>query len=262
MREARLLLGIKPGRATGREVKEELMKRETFTFGVKALDELTRGGIMMQELIEFAGEFGTGKTQLCHQLSVTVQLPPAKGGVAGSVAYIDTEGTFSPERIEKIGERFGVEDALDNVIRYRVTSVQDLEDTVFFLHDDITKYNIRLVIVDSIIYLYRAQFTGLEKLTRRQQRLNYILDLLRRYAVHYNLAVVYTNQVLDKVDLKHTIIKVPTGGNIIAHAATHRFFLMYGPKDTRIMKVLDSYILPKDVAASYKITDRGIEDVE
>jgi RecA/RadA recombinase len=49
------------------------------------------------------GEFRTGKTQLCHTLCVTSQLPTSMGGGNGKAAYIDTEGTFRPERVVPIG---------------------------------------------------------------------------------------------------------------------------------------------------------------
>lgn len=52
--------------------------------------------------------FPTGKTQLCHTLCVTCQLPTENGGGGGRAMYIDTEGTFRPERIAEIAERFGM----------------------------------------------------------------------------------------------------------------------------------------------------------
>ena len=74
---------------------------------------------------EIFGEFRCGKTQLSHTMSVIAQLPKDMGGADGKVAYIgrlltltsklllmslvDTEGTFRPERIAQIAERFGVD---------------------------------------------------------------------------------------------------------------------------------------------------------
>ena len=60
-------------------------------------------------ITEAFGEFRTGKTQICHTLCVTCQLPVAMGGGAGKAAYIDTEGTFRPERIKAIAERFNLD---------------------------------------------------------------------------------------------------------------------------------------------------------
>jgi len=52
---------------------------------------LLSGGIETQALTEFAGEFGSGKSQLCHTLSVTANMAKEKGGFGGNVIFIDTE---------------------------------------------------------------------------------------------------------------------------------------------------------------------------
>lgn len=63
------------------------------------LGQLLGGGIETGSITEVFGEFRTGKTQLCHTLAVTCQLPIANGGGEGKCLYIDTEGTFRPERL-------------------------------------------------------------------------------------------------------------------------------------------------------------------
>lgn len=72
-------------------------------------------------ITEVFGEFRCGKTQLCQTLCVTCQLPKSMGGANGKAAFIDTEGTFRPERIRAIAERFDVdpEQALDNILYSR-----------------------------------------------------------------------------------------------------------------------------------------------
>ena len=66
-------------------------------------------GFQTMSISEVFGEFRCGKTQLSHTMSVIAQLPKDLGGADGKVAYIDTEGTFRPERIAQIAERFGVD---------------------------------------------------------------------------------------------------------------------------------------------------------
>merc|ERR1712025_1037575 len=85
--------------------------------GSKELDKLLQGGIETGSITEMFGEFRTGKTQLCHQLCVTCQLPVDCGGAEGKAMYIDTEGTFRPERLLAVAERYGLQgsDVLDNV---------------------------------------------------------------------------------------------------------------------------------------------------
>jgi len=193
---------------------------------ISLVDVLLDGGIWSKEIVEFAGEFGSGKTQLCHQLAVTVQLPLDKDGLSSSCPYIDTEGTFSPSRIKNIGRRFGVENPLSNIFYVRPITVGDLEDIVIKnIQVLLREKGVRLIIIDSIIALYRSQFKGIEYLARRQQKINYVLEWLKGYSQIYNIAVVYTNQILTQPIPFGVALKVPAGGNIIAHAATHRFFL-------------------------------------
>ena len=78
------------------------------TTGSKSLDGLLQGGIESQALTEIAGEFGSGKSQLCHTLCVTANLPKEKQGLGGNVIFIDTENTFRPERVNQISEALGV----------------------------------------------------------------------------------------------------------------------------------------------------------
>ena len=89
--------------------------------GSSQVDQLLGGGIETGSITEMYGEFRTGKTQLCHTLCVTCQLPVKDGGGAGMAMYIDTEGTFRPERIVPISERYGLntEQVLDNIVYAR-----------------------------------------------------------------------------------------------------------------------------------------------
>jgi len=231
---------------------------------VKSIDELLQGGLEPRATYEFAGEFGTGKTQLCHQLAVTVQLSSESGGAEGAAVYVDTEEAFSPGRIASIASRFGLDpaEALNNIYVIKAVNAADLEDRVRLdLVGLVERNNVKLVIVDSVIALYRAEFRGRERLAERQQRLNYILDWLMRIAKLYSIYIVLTNQVLD-VPMGYIEVKRPTGGNVLAHAVTHRLFLRKSREDVRIMEVLDSPRLPFKASAAFRIKDDGIVDAE
>jgi len=109
------------------ETRKDLIQLST---GSKDLDALLGGGVETGSLTEIFGEFRTGKTQLCHTLCVTSQLPLDQGGGEGKAMYIDTEGTFRPQRLVAIAERFGldVETVLDNVAFARAhNSEQQME---------------------------------------------------------------------------------------------------------------------------------------
>ena len=123
--EASASLGVKYF-ITARELLEKRDKIKFITTGSQKLDKLIGGGIESSSITEVYGEYRTGKTQLCHTLSVTAQLPRSKGGGNGKVLYIDTEGTFRPEKIAAIAERYDLppQSVLDNILYARVHNSQ------------------------------------------------------------------------------------------------------------------------------------------
>ena len=105
------------GFQTAKAFFEKRSKLVYLTTGSNDLDQLLGGGLETGSITELYGEFRTGKTQLCHQLCVTCQLPYKDGGGQGMAMYIDCEGTFRPERLVPIAERYGLDkdQVLDNV---------------------------------------------------------------------------------------------------------------------------------------------------
>ena len=101
---------------------DELLKMRQnvsrLTTGSKALDQLLGGGLETQTITEFYGEYGSGKSQICHQLCVNVQLPPERGGLNGGALYIDTENTFRTERIVQMAKHLGLDpnEVVKNII--------------------------------------------------------------------------------------------------------------------------------------------------
>ena len=177
--------------------QEVLERRETlvrFTTGSKNLDTFLKGGIETQAITEFAGEFGSGKSQICHTLCVTAN---NMNKTEGSIIFIDTENTFRPERIHQIaeGRGFEPEEIMKRVFVCKINNSAHLEAIIKNLGKSIEQYKVKLVIVDSIISLHRAEFPGRETLAERQQSLNIMLHKLIRLAEVYNIAVVLTNQV-------------------------------------------------------------------
>jgi DNA repair protein RadA len=258
---AKSLVGYQSGAVDAAQLMELEERLPKLATGVKGIDELLGGGLRAGDLYELAGEFGTGKTQLCHQLAVTVQLPEEKGGLSGRAVYIDTEGTFSPPRVAAIASRFGLDpkNALNAVTVYRPLNTGELEK---FVREELSGYlegGARLVVIDSVIALYRAQYRGMEWLARRQQAINYLLDWLKRWARIYSAVAVITNQVLTHPLPSGVALKLPAGGNIIAHASTHRF-LMRKAGDAWLIECIDSPRIAKGASAQFKITDAGVED--
>ena len=238
----------------------EVRKRITrFTSGSQDFDLFLGGGIETQALTEIAGEFGSGKSQLCYTICVTAN----EGSPDNGIIFIDTENTFRAERIHQIAESRGLdaEEIMKKIFVCRIYYSAHLEAVIRSLAKYIEQYKARLVIIDSIISLHRAEFAGRETLAERQQRLNIILHKLIRLAEIYNVAVVYTNQVQAQPDvLFGGNSMIAAGGNIMAHASTYRIFLRKAGHN-RIATMLDS---PYHAYSQVKFTigEQGVEDLE
>jgi DNA repair protein RadA len=245
---------------------EAYEKRKTMlkcTTGSKKLDAILGGGIETQALTEFIGEFGSGKTQICLELSVTAQLPKEHGGLEGNVAYIDTEGTFMPERVYQIASGMGLDPCVvaENILvarAYNSTHQCLLIDRLLTL---CREKNVKLVVVDSMISHFRGEYLGRETLSERQQTLNKYLHKLIRLTQAYNIAVVVTNQVQANPTETYGDPNRPAGGNIMAHACTHRIFLRKGGRGTRTATVIDSPSLP-EAKESFGISEKGLVDIQ
>jgi len=233
------------------------------TTGTKNLDQLLGGGVETKGITELFGEFRTGKTQICHQLSVTVQLPEELGGLGGGAVYIDTEGTFRPERVIPMAERFTLEpkEVLKNIIFARAYN----SDHQLYLSQNIGEViekgkNIKLIIVDSIIGYFRSEYIGRGMLAERQQKLNKHLHTLLRLSELYNLAVVIANQVMAKPDAFFGDPTEPVGGHIVAHNCTTRIYLRKSKGNQRIARLIDSPYLP-EAEVVFMIEEDGVKDV-
>ena len=214
---------------TSAQCEELELNRMKLKTGIEALDNLLGGGIETRCITEFYGRFGSGKSQLCFTLSVLALLPESEGGLDGNVMYIDAEGTYSGLRVlEIINERKLDPEIRHRIYRKRPGTAAYLESYVDRLPKEVVENNIKLVIVDSIIILHRQEYIGREQLSRRQQSLSELMNKLLKLAESHNIAVVITNQVSSDpgADPKfHQEIDHATGGNVIAHASSHRIHL-------------------------------------
>jgi len=238
------------GFTTATEMHQRRSELISITTGSKNLDTLLAGGIETGSVTELFGEFRTGKSQICHTLAVTCQLPFDMGGGEGKCLYIDTEGTFRPVRLLAVANRFGLsgEEVLDNVAYARAYNsdhqLQLLNQAAAMMCE--TRFS--LLVVDS------ARQTHLAKFMRTLQRL----------ADEFGIAVVITNQVVAQVDGGPSAMfnpdpKKPIGGNIIAHASTTRISLKKGRGETRVAKIYDSPCLPESDTL-FAINEDGIGD--
>ncbi len=258
---ARALLNIKF--TTAKDVLSKRSNIGSITTGSKSLDALLGKGFETQAITELIGEFGSGKTQLCHQTSVTVQLPRERGGLSGRALFIDTEGTFRPERVVAVAKNFGLDpdETLGNIIYARAYN----SDHQLLLAEEasniVPKNNVRLVIVDSVITHFRSEYPGREALAPRQQKLNRHLHQLLRMSDIYNVAVLVTNQIQSTPDTFFGNPNKPAGGNILAHGSTYRIWLRKSKESRRIARIIDSP-MHAETECLFAVTTNGIIDAD
>ncbi|TPX72343.1 hypothetical protein SpCBS45565_g00417 [Spizellomyces sp. 'palustris'] len=252
------------GFTTATEFHQRRNEIITLQTGSKELDKLLGGGIETGAITEIFGEFRTGKTQLCHTLAVICQLPIDMGGGEGKCLYIDTEGTFRPERLLSVAERFGLngDEVLDNVAYARAYHTDHQKQLLVQAAAMMAETRYCLLVVDSATALYRTDYSGRGELSARQMHLAQFLRTLMRMADEFGVAVVITNQVVAQVDgaaMFNADPKKPIGGNIMAHASTTRLYLRKGRGENRICKIYDSPNLP-EAEAMFSIGENGIGD--
>ncbi|MHA1149840.1 MAG: DNA repair and recombination protein RadA [Promethearchaeota archaeon] len=250
------------GFTSASQIWDKRRQMRKLTTGSHNFDELLAGGIETGALTELYGEYRTGKTQLAHQLCVNVQLTYENGGLEGGALYVDTEGTFRPERVIQMAEGLDLDfkQVLRNITVGRAYNSDHQVLLVKQASNIIEEKNIKLIIIDSIISHFRSEYIGRGTLANRQQILNmHIHDLQRLTETYDELAAVFTNQVSSSPDVFYGNPTKPTGGNIIAHGATIRIYLRKGKGEQRIAKVVDAPHLPEE-DTTFIITEEGIKD--
>jgi DNA repair protein RadA len=246
---------------TGDKVLEQRNKIGLIKTGSQKFNELLGGGVETQSITEAFGEFGSGKTQLAHQLCVNVQLPEGSGGLDGKAIYIDTENTFRPQRIAdmSIGSGLDPQKVLQNIYYMRSfnTDVQLL--AVDKAEELAEKEKIKLIVLDSLTSHFRAEYQGRGRLADRQQKLNRHMQALMRIATMHDLSVFVTNQVQSTPDIFFGDPTKPVGGHVVAHLATTRIYLRKSRAPNRIARIYDSPNLPEGETV-FQITEQGIRD--
>ena len=237
--------------------REQVIKIST---GSKTFDDMMEGGFESGAITECFGEFGSGKTQMSHILTINVlkQYPDSV------VVYIDTENTFRPERIIQLAKvaKLDSEKVLQNIKVARAHNSDHQMLLAEKISDLINKetLDVKLVIVDSLTAHFRAEFIGRGTLAERQQKLNRHMRDLAKVARINNICVYVTNQVMAKPDQFFGDPTASIGGHIVGHASTFRIYLRKGKKGSRVAKLIDAPNLA-DAECNFFIEEGGLKDV-
>jgi DNA repair protein RadA len=267
IKAARELVNI-GGFKTGKDVFEQRKEIRKLQIRVPDFDTLLGGGLETQAITELYGEFGSGKSQIVHQLAVNVQLPESEGGLNGSAIYIDTENTFRPERIEQMVNGLEIDGAdpqefLKNIHVARAHTSDHqmlLIDTARERAAEMKESDmpVRLFIIDSLTAHFRAEYAGRGTLATRQQKLNRHMHELFKLVDENNAVALVTNQVMSNPAVFFGDPTKPIGGNIVGHTATFRLYLRKSKGGKRIARLVDSPNLPEG-EAPFMVEEAGLK---
>lgn len=253
-------LGVIPNNMSNADNNNSTIKKEYIKTGSVELDRLLGGkGVETGAITEFYGHYGSGKTQICLSLCAMVQqLHPDNKAI-----YLDTEGKFRPERLSQIAQKKGqnTDKHLQNIKYVRVHNTARLETIIQQdCCSEIDKdSNVKLLVVDSITSLYRAEYGERSMLSQRQHQLLKVMHILQNIADAHNIAVVITNQIQTSPDELRSNSDIPIGGNIIAHTSTFRIRLSGSNPDNKWATMVSSPCYPQD-DINFAINESGIVD--
>ncbi|XP_034264367.2 DNA repair protein RAD51 homolog 3 isoform X1 [Pantherophis guttatus] len=266
-----------------RTALELLEKEQTQGFIVtfcSALDDILGGGVQLTKITEICGVPGVGKTQLCMQLVVDVQIPECFGGLAAEAIFIDTEGSFMVDRVVDIAEAcihhcqliaevhpeedhqialetFSLENILSHIYYFRCHDYMELLAQVYLLPDFLSGHpKVQLIVIDGIAFPFRHDF---EDLSLRTRLLNGLAQQLICIANDHTLSVVLTNQMTTRFEQNHSSL-VPALGESWGHAATIRLILHWNKKQRLAM--LYKSPSQKESTVPFCITSHGFRDVQ
>ena len=246
------------------ELASDLIKSEDphrLTTGCKEFDELIGGGYPLKLITEIFGENGSGKSQTCFTATVMATRPIEEGGLDSYVVYIDTEGTFRAHRVAEIAQARGydVQETLSKIYVIRAnTSAHQV-----VLMDEIKKiasqHPVRLLIIDSIISHFRAEYTGRGVLAERQQIIAKYMSELKSFAINNDACVIVSNQVAARPDAFFGDPNNVVGGNVVGHASAYIIKVRKGKAGARVFGLIKSPDYPAGECVAL-LNEKGITD--
>ncbi len=161
------------------------------TTGSPDVDRLLGGGLKTGRLVSVFGRSNSGKTQLAMQAT----LCSAREGFY--TLFVDTEGTFRPERIEEMARARGwpTEGVLERVVYLRCDSAAEQAEIVRTMPRRKETAECRLVVIDTLSRNFSVELGGEENMPGRQGALNAHLSQMSRDAFLHRRAYLLANRV-------------------------------------------------------------------
>ncbi|TFG34588.1 hypothetical protein EU527_02470 [Candidatus Thorarchaeota archaeon] len=248
IRNAREVTG-KFGFKSGIELEKHQAEIPRLKFGISSLDDKLFGGMEVGSIIELYGSARGGKTFLAHHLAVRCQLPYEQGGLEARVLWLDTESSFKTKHIRANAVRWGLDPdiALGNISVAPIALSSQIEDYAAQIQLMLAEGEFKMLIIDSLTGLFRAEYSGIGNLASRQFNINSLLNWMRRLGLATDAMFVYTNQVTTQIPKGYGAgnPSAPVGGHVVSHASDYRFFTRVGEKKKRKISLKDNSGVPE-----------------
>ena len=238
------------------EIEKIDMGAYQISTGSKNINKVIGGGFQSRKTYVVFGANKTGKTQLCHQLSVHAFHDDLK------LIYLDTENTFRPERIRELAAAYSIdgEKALKNILVSKIMSNTALLLKLNEVEILIKQNNIKMLIIDSINNYYRFE-RGVKDVSFFKTRITFlrILEKINALTQKHNLITILTAQIAPNFNENAIIRELPVGMQFLNHFFSEFLYLSYKEEDKSYIHLLNSHILPEKKIL-YKITKKGLQD--
>ena len=217
---------------------------ERLSLDCEPIDDMLDGGIEAGVITNVYGRSGTGKTNVCIQAAVSCVDEGEK------VIYVDTEGGFSAERfLQMHGDR----EALEDIIMMEPMTFEEQQNVFDELPSMVEEHDAGLVIVDSLVALYRIRLKG-DEISETNRELSRQLSVLSKIARSHDIPVLVTNQVYSSFESD----EVQMVGRDVPTYWSKCLLKLEENGSGKQMVVEKHRSRPQGLATTFSITDAGL----
>jgi len=228
------------------------MTNDRVSSGSLYLDEYLKGGYEKDIITTLYGPSGSGKTTLAILAAICVARKKKR------VIYIDTEASFSVERLKQIAKD-DYEEIMKNILFLKPLNFKEQQkafDKLRSLVDD----SIGLIIVDTISMLYRLEMGQTKDIYEVNKKLGMQLSFLAEITRKKGISVLVTNQVYSSFENKDKVNIV--GGDILKYSSKTLIELQCCKDSIRAFILRKSRSIPEGKPLFFKLIDSGVEKVD
>ena len=176
--------------------------------GAKVLDSLLDGGLERGIITTLFGPAGSGKSNIAMLSALSVAERGKK------VVFVDTENSLSAERIKQLKPQ-GYKQIIKNMIILEPTNFEEQKKFFSELREIMSLEKPELIVVDSIVMLYRLQLGSEAEIHTTNIEMAHQLALLSELARKKNIPILVTNQVYADFENKRDVKMV--GGDLLKY---------------------------------------------